>query len=207
MRIHDHRYNRDQRRHEVALRFIQHEARTHTIRTWTGLTDDRIRKLYRSYIKESAARAPNHAAPVRHRGKSPQQPAFFTRSARARHESALLASLCRLMGALPAPAVAQTTPGNPCEPARGLAGLGRGELLCQAYESYRALIGTPLITFEHAVFLLHALWRADELVIGACRDCGAVLVTDRWAMRAPRCSVCAPAARPLDMRRLIPGDL
>jgi hypothetical protein len=46
MRIHDDRYNRDRRRHEVALRFIQHEARTHTIRAWTGLTDDRIRKLY-----------------------------------------------------------------------------------------------------------------------------------------------------------------
>ena len=46
MRIHDDRYNRDQLRHEVALAFIRHEARTHTIRVWTGLTDDRIRKLY-----------------------------------------------------------------------------------------------------------------------------------------------------------------
>ena len=45
MRIHDDRYNRDRRRFEVALRFIQHEARTHTIRIWTGLTDDRIRKV------------------------------------------------------------------------------------------------------------------------------------------------------------------
>jgi len=194
MRIHDDRYNRDVRRFEVAMRFIQHEARTHTILLWTGLTDDRIRKLYRSYMKESQG-----ATLVRHRGKSPQQPAFFTRSARARHESALLASLCRLVGALPAPAVvakaAAMTSRNPAEPARSVAGLGRGELLCQAYESYRSLIGTPLITFEHAVFLLGALWRGDELVIAACRDCGAVLVTDRWAMRAPSCSVCAPPAR------------
>jgi len=52
-------------------------------------------------------------------------------------------------------------------------------------------VGTPLITFEHAVFLISALWRAEELVLGACRDCGAVVVTDRWAMRAPRCIVCA----------------
>jgi hypothetical protein len=120
---------------------------------------------------------------VRHRGKSPQQPAFFTRSTRARQESALLASLCRLVGALLAPAVLATaaamTPRNPSEPARSPAGLNRGELLCQGYESYRSLIGAPLITFEHAVFLLNALWRGDELVIGACRDCGAVLVTDR----------------------------
>lgn len=181
MRIHDDRYNRDRRRFEVALRFIQHEARTHTIRIWTGLTDDRIRKLYRSYMKESQG-----IAPVRHRGKSPQQPAFFTRSVRARHESALLASLCRLIGALPA----SPTP----EPARFLPGLNRGELLCQAYESYRALIASPLISFEHAVFLLSALSRGDEIVLGACRDCNAVLVTDRWSLRAPRCIVCAPQA-------------
>jgi hypothetical protein len=202
MRIHDDRYNRDRRRFEVALRFIQHEARTHTIRIWTGLTDDRIRKLYRSYIKEPHMREPygrqtHPAAPVRHRGKSPQQSTFFTRSTRARHESALLASLCRLLGALPARAVVATamTPRNPSEPARSLAGPNRGELLCQAYESYRSLVGTPLITFEHAVFLLGALWRGEELVLGACRDCGAVVVTDRWAMRAPRCIVCAPPAR------------
>ena len=106
---------------------------------------------------------------------------------------------CRLVGALPAAAVVATaaamTPWNPSEPARSLAGPNRGELLCQAYESYRSLVGTPLISFEHAVFLLGALWRGEELVIGACRDCGAVLVTDRWTMRAPRCSVCAPPAR------------
>jgi Flagellar transcriptional activator (FlhC) len=183
MRIHDDRYSRDRRRFEVALRFIHHEARTRTIRTWTGLTDDRIRKLYRNYTVEAGG-----TRPVRHRGKSPQQPAFFTRSARARHESAILASLCRLLGALPASAAGG--------PARSLAGLGRGELLCQAYESYRSLVGAPLISFEHAVFLLGALWRGEELALSGCRDCGAVLVTDRWTMRAPRCGVCGAGAQP-----------
>ncbi|HEY5019533.1 MAG TPA: hypothetical protein VII17_00805, partial [Steroidobacteraceae bacterium] len=66
MRIHDDRYSRDRRRFEIALRFIQHEARTHTIRTWTGLTDDRIRKLYRTYVKDGQG-----VALTRHRGKSP----------------------------------------------------------------------------------------------------------------------------------------
>jgi hypothetical protein len=45
MRISDDRYSRDRQRYDLALRFIQHEARTRTIRTWTGLTDDRIRKI------------------------------------------------------------------------------------------------------------------------------------------------------------------
>jgi len=66
---------------------------------------EHIRKLYRSHIKEPHGRQTQPAAPVRQRGKSPQQSTFFTRSARARHESALLASLCRLLGALPTPAV------------------------------------------------------------------------------------------------------
>jgi hypothetical protein len=188
MRVHDDRYQRERRRFEVALRFIRHEARTHTIRAWTGLTDDRIRKLYRSYIEESPRRATQQPVrvPVRHRGKSPRQPAFFTRSARARHESSAFASLCRLTGALPR---AGATIGP--ELRRNPAGLLRGELLCQAYEIYCVRFGAPMLSFEHAEFLVCALCRGDELVLGACRECGAVLVADRWTVRAPLCIVCA----------------
>ena len=178
MRISDDRYSRDRQRFDIALQFIRHEARTHTIRAWTGLSDDRIRKLYRSYLCDC------HSTPLtRHRGKSPQQVAFFMRTARARQEAALLASLCRLLGALPA--------GQTPELARSLPGLARGELLCQAYEAYRGLIPEALISFEHAVFLLTALVRGDELVLGGCRDCGAALIVDRWSLRAPRCPLCA----------------
>ena len=178
MRISDDRYSRDRSRFDIAVRFIRHEARTHTIRAWTGLSDDRIRKLYRSYLCES------HSAPLaRHRGKSPQQVAFFMRSGRARQEAALLASLYRLLGALPHAPAPQL--------ARSLACLTRGELLCQAYEAYRGLIPEGLISFEHAVFLLTTLVRGDELILGACRDCGAALIVDRWSLRAPRCPLCA----------------
>ena len=159
MRMFDDRYSRDRRRFEIALRFIQLEARTHTIRAWTGLTDDRIRKLYRTYLSDS------QGVPLtRHRGKSPQQSGFFTRTARARQESALLASLWRLIGALPA------LPGS--EIAQRLPGLNRGELLCQGYDSYRALVPAPMISFEHAVFLLTALARGEELKLGTCGACG-----------------------------------
>jgi Flagellar transcriptional activator (FlhC) len=178
MRISDDRYSRDWLRFDIALQFIRHEARTHTIRAWTGLSDDRIRKLYRSYLCDC------RGAPLaRHRGKSPQQVAYFMRTARARQEAALLASLCRLLGALPQ--------GPAPELARLLPCLGRGELLCQAYETYRGLIPDGLISFEHAVFLLTTLVRGDELILGACRDCGAALIVDRWSLRAPRCPLCA----------------
>ncbi len=50
MRVSDDRYTRDRQRLDLALRLIRHEARTFTIRQFTGLSDDRIRKLYRSYV-------------------------------------------------------------------------------------------------------------------------------------------------------------
>ncbi|MGO9425633.1 MAG: hypothetical protein ACLP6Z_09600 [Steroidobacteraceae bacterium] len=45
MRVSDDRYTRDRERLDLALRLIHHEARTFTIRQWTGLSDDRIRKV------------------------------------------------------------------------------------------------------------------------------------------------------------------
>ena len=62
MRISDDRYSRDRLRLDLALRFIHHEARTHTIRAWTGLTDDRIRKFkcsdYGNQVRMAACRLP-----------------------------------------------------------------------------------------------------------------------------------------------------
>jgi hypothetical protein len=45
MRVSDDRYTRDRQRLDLALRLIRHEARTFTIRQFTGLSDDRIRKV------------------------------------------------------------------------------------------------------------------------------------------------------------------
>src|SRR3954467_15588464 len=93
MRISDDRYSRDRLRLDLALRFIHHEARTHTIRAWTGLTDDSIRKLYRTYLLES-----DGSGVTRHRGKSPRQASYFTRSHRMRREAAVFASVSSLFG-------------------------------------------------------------------------------------------------------------
>ena len=61
MRVSDDRYTRDQLRLDLAWRLIHHEARTFTIRQWTGLSDDRIRKLYRDYV--GTRHAPRTEAP------------------------------------------------------------------------------------------------------------------------------------------------
>lgn len=180
MRISDHRYNRDLFRIDLALRFIRHEARTQTIRAWTGLSDDRIRKLYRNYSNEPGA------AVSRPRGKSPQQAALFTRSPKLKEESSLLASLCSLLGALPrtgAPVSRQT-----------LVNLSRGELLCQAFEVYRDLVAEPCISFENLVYLVRALAEGHELTLANCEECGALTVFDRITFKAHHCPYCASRA-------------
>src|SRR4051812_49239099 len=138
MRISDDRYSRDRARLDIAMQFIRHEARTRTIRLWTGLSDDRIRKLYRSYLQGGGRGL------VRHRGKSPQQAAFFVRTARLRQEASARAALCCLAGVLePIDGAGHGRVG----PATAL-GIGRAAWLCQAYEAYRALLAAPSIGFE-----------------------------------------------------------
>jgi hypothetical protein len=189
MRISDDRYSRDRLRLDLALRFIHHEARTHTIRAWTGLTDDRIRKLYRTYLYEAGG-----ATVARHRGKSPKQAAFFTRSLRMRREAAVFASVSSLFGLITPQTITITTSAAvptvaPApEPAPTVA---RGALLCETFEAYTALMGESQISFEHAVFLLGALLAGDELRVAHCRDCSGVLVTDRLALRIPVCNECS----------------
>src|ERR1700751_1642276 len=131
MRISDDRYSRERARMELALRFLRHEARTRTIRLWTGLSDDRIRKLYRSYLQGGGRGL------TRHRGKSPQQAAFFVRTARLRQGASPLAALCCLAGVLES---ARDSERGRIAPPPAL-GIGRAGWLCQAYEAYRALLG------------------------------------------------------------------
>jgi Flagellar transcriptional activator (FlhC) len=183
MRISDDRYSRDRLRIDIAMCFLQHEARTRTIRQWTGLTDDRIRKLYHSYLRGGDRI-------TRHRGKSPRQAAHFMRTARMRDEASALASLCWLVGLFD---------GQHQHPFRRPAtGVHRAALLCQAYERYRAAVRVPAISFEHAVLLVNALSRGSELRLGDCRHCGALLVVDSLGLRPALCTLCSaepPGAR------------
>jgi hypothetical protein len=66
----------------------------------------------------------------------------------------------------------------------------RGALLCEAFETYQALVGESQLTFEHAVYLLDALQAGEELRVAHCRDCSGVLVTDSLALRSPVCNEC-----------------
>jgi hypothetical protein len=182
MRVTDDRYSRDRLRLDLALRFIRHEARTRTIRQWTGLSDDRIRKLYRSYVRSAGG-----AGVRRHRGKSPRQVSYFLRTPRMREDATALASVLSLFGLLPAPSAT--------EGARQVPGVARGRVLCDAYETYLRVVGNPQIGFEHAVFLAHALAAGVEMRMPRCRHCHALAITDPLALRAPNCLCCGEALR------------
>ncbi len=177
MRITEDRYTRDRQRFDLALRMIHHEARTCTIRTWTGLTDDRIRKLYRSYV------ADHGPAIKRRRGKSPSHASFFLKNLETRRHTAALAGLYAIHGLLQRAIEERACGGNP-------GALRWGELFCQTYETYLTMNRPQRISFEHAYCLLHALHRRSELRPGVCPQCQAFTVVDTMRSQDAVCALC-----------------
>ena len=181
MRITDDRYTRDRLRLDLALRLIRHEARTRTIRSWTGLTDDRIRKLYRSYVADAGRRDVR-----RHRGKSPRQSAFFMRNAGIRREAAGLATLLCILGLLKREGSA--VPG-------AVEQLRWGERFCEAYETFASL-------FEQPANLLRACLPSPALAREAKRDLPRRL---RGLRQPPRRHAIRRAAESLRVLRVEPA--
>lgn len=178
MHISNERYFHERQRHDLALRMIRHEARTCTIRSCTGLTDDRIRRLYKTY----ATHMPS--APVRRRrGKSPRQVAFFVRNARAQLESSMLASVFATFG------LWRTQPNVQLGPSP-LGSIEFGRLFCDAYETHRQLLRNADISFEHAWFLLQLLSRNADLHAVRCRHCDSQYLRDRINLCRRACPVC-----------------
>ncbi len=176
MRITEHRYTRDLLRFDLALRMIRHEARTCTIRLCTGLTDDRIRKLYRSYITAS----PEGRTVRRKRGKSPQQVTFFIRNTVTQLEASLLAGIFAALGLLPTSRDGTSTQRT----------LEFGELFCDAFETYQQSWRGSHLSFEHAWFLLRALANGEDLKVERCPVCGGAFVRDALAIAPSRCPLC-----------------
>lgn len=170
-------YSSERSRNDLALRMIRHEARTCTIRECTGLTDDRIRRLYKSYAHELSE------APVRrHRGKSPRQVTFFVRNTRAQFESSLLAGAFAAFGLLHA--VKSKLPSEPPD------ALDYGRRFCDAYETHQQLLNTQTLSFEHAWFLLQLLNRSGDLRAVRCRHCDSYYLKDKFNLCRHTCPTC-----------------
>ena len=175
MRATDDRYRGERARLELALRLINHEARTGTIRHLTGLSDDRIRKLYASYFKHQGS------AVRRRRGKSPTQIAPLVRTKELRLESSALVSLMTGCGLLDQ---------ESCRPLGPNSRLELGHRLCQAQETYLKLVSNPKLSFEASWNLYRNLTVADELGYQCCECCDTWFVFDALALPGRDCPVC-----------------
>lgn len=175
MRATDDRYRGEQACFELAMRMIGHEARTGTIRFWTGLTDDRIRKLYASYFKFAGR-------PVRRRrGRSPTQIAPLVRTPLRALESGVFANL------LIANRLLHDGKGTP--PAlRNNVRLGHR--FCECFETYRAVVPRPTLTFEWGWNLLLSMRRGEELGIARCEVCTVCYIVDLLALPRNACPAC-----------------
>lgn len=176
MRATDNRYRGERARFELAMRMIRHEARTGTIRYFTGLSDDRIRKLYTSYFKY------DDAAPVkRRRGKSPTQIAPLIQTPERTLESGVFVSLLRANGLITADdSLDSSLRGN----------VDLGHRFCQCYETHLLLVPEPALSFEWGWNLLLGIRRGDELGIRRCEDCSMSYIYDLLALPRSTCPAC-----------------
>ena len=179
MRVTDHRYQGELAKFRLAVRMIGHEARTGTIRSCTGLSEDRIRKLYNSYFRDAGPH------PVRRRrGKSPRQIDHFVSSTPRQSEASVLGGLLLIFGAVKLGPKGQAAPGS-------RDGVVIGDRLCQAFESYRDLHPSPRLAFEWAWSLFLALTRSRELLFSFCQYCRGRYIQDRYALDYHVCPFCA----------------
>lgn len=179
MRVTDDRYTGEMEKFELAIRMIGHEARTGTIRSCTGFTEDRIRKLYGTYFARSGA-----SGVRRRRGKSPRQIARFVNCSRRQTEATLLACLfwcCNVFRL--------TTDRRPAAVAADDR-VALGERICRAFEAYQRLVPDPQFSFEWTWNLYHALIESRELCFAWCLLCEGPYVQDAYALDYERCPIC-----------------
>lgn len=173
MRLTDTRYDQERLALDVAIRMIRFEARTQTIRACTGLSDDRIRKLYKSYVARDLNASPSR----RRRGKAPREINSVFQNAQTHLQASLLAGVLASLGML------STTPHKKVD-ARF------GKKLCDAFEIYANHVSNKPLSIEHAWFLWRSLQQGIDLHMRACQRCRGVTIQDRFSLRARACPWC-----------------
>jgi len=181
MRVSEDRYVRDLRRLNLARRFLRYEVRTQSICEWTGLTDLRVRTLYRAYdVSDDAAQ--------RHRGPSPTRVQALLRSPILRCEASAIAVLGYLFGAIPLRATPNAR--------RTLPGIEAGERVCKTFEVYRQLVPGSHFTMDQFILLTLSLAEGIEVELRHCAHCHGSLLLDKRPNERPLCSWCRDAMLP-----------
>ena len=179
MRLTDDRYAAERSQFELALRMIGHEARTRTIKDCTGLSDDRIRKLYATYFRDTGA-----AGVRRRRGKSPRQVTRFVKNPGNQLQATTLVALfCTGL-------ILRVGPDDAVIPSWPRPGVEFGHRVCRAYETYRLLHEDAVWNFEWAWNLLISICYQDELYLARCAACLTPYVQDSYALDRGSCPSC-----------------
>lgn len=178
----DGRMERELRRRHLAVRLINHQARTHRIEELTGLTRHQLATL---------RRRAGVSADSRLRGPAPTSFEVFFSSARTRNESAVLGLLYCALG------VSKFSKRNGSSDAA----IECGERLCDVFETWRHLFPASRIEFEQLVLLGGGITRGDKISFGYCGSCRAILLVDRFGTQRKLCDYCAHP------RRDDPGEL
>lgn len=188
----EERRDEEQAKLDLAVRMLGHEARTHIITFCTGLSQDRIRKLW---CKRFRSAGPDDRGARRRRGKSPSSIEFFMRNPWVQAEASLLAHIFAHWDLLQIRPDLSTLP-VPCEDRLQL-----GERFCEAYEEFHGISPDSRITFEHAWNLLAVLAERDDLLLLDCGDCRSIYVHDALALDGRRCPACRVTPRQSRRRR------
>ena len=179
MRISDSRYARERTQFELAMRMIAYEARTCTIRTCTGLSDDRIRKIYTTYFKAEPTMQVR-----RQRGKPPTRISIYVKTPLHQSESSTLGLLYADAGLI------LLRLENPTDLLMPQSTVEFGQRFCLAYDMYCLLHPKRRICFERAWFLIEALVRGDELQFIRCTTCQNIYLHDALALGSVLCPGC-----------------
>ena len=183
MRVTQSRYDGELHRFHLAIRMLGLQARTSTIGRYTGLSSDRIRKAYVSYVNEHG----KNKLPRRKRGRPPSRVARFFKTPNQHCESTVLVALFMHAGLL----VRENS--NRYRLPSSMSMLARGLRLCDAYETHRNVMPDGEMSLELAATLLRALGETHELIIAGCEVCGALYVQDAYALDYGRSPFCEQA--------------
>ncbi|MEP7245431.1 MAG: hypothetical protein ABI885_17395 [Gammaproteobacteria bacterium] len=175
MRVTEDRYSRELRRAQLAQRMILHGVRTLSIRTWTGVSAERVRKFCHSQelIPEGMPR---------HRGPPPTRFFNFVRSPRLRSEASAIGGLAYALSVLPRRPVRDAR--------RVLPSIERGERLCETFELYREVVHDSRLSMDQFILLIISLAEGNSIALDHCTNCHAALLVDRLSVARKLCPAC-----------------
>lgn len=190
MPLSDDRYLRDLRRYNLALTFLGFAARRNTIQAWTGFSRQRVRQVFKNYLKNRSSTDPRCR-----RGPNPTKLANLLNNPTLRRELTVMAGVCHLLHLIPAERVANARTRLPS--------VANGERLCHALELYYRMVPHARLTLEQLILLVFELAEGSNWGLERCSGCRVVMLVDRSSV-SPR--LCADCRRPTHVPRVSVGD-